>query len=140
MAKKHEDKNNTENADALKALETAQGPETLGTADKPKATEPTNGNPPPAASSQQAKPKKKRPKKNKKKFDVVDAWEKYFGVGEGGLKDWQRLCDDLGLQGDLSSKKKCKKVCPTGHIPHKKSKSLTSEPTLGHGACLDKYP
>jgi hypothetical protein len=43
------------------------------------------------------------------RFDVVKAWKEYFG--EGNLDDWARFCRDLGLEGDFSSKTKCKKVC-----------------------------
>jgi len=42
-------------------------------------------------------------------FNVVETWRKYWG--QGLLADWQRLCRDLGVAGDLSSKKKCKAVC-----------------------------
>lgn len=49
--------------------------------------------------------------KPKARFDVVKAWNDYFG--EGNLDDWARFCRDLGLEGDFSSKKKCKKVCQT---------------------------
>jgi hypothetical protein len=36
------------------------------------------------------------------------AWDGYFGGGE--LEDWQRLVHDLGIEGDFSSKTKCRKV------------------------------
>ena len=42
-------------------------------------------------------------------FDVVEAWRKYWGHGR--LSDWQRLCRDLGVLGDMSSEEKCKEVC-----------------------------
>lgn len=50
--------------------------------------------------------------KTKERFDVVKAWKAYFREGE--LSDWARFCIDLGLEGDFSSKRKCKKVhvCP----------------------------
>lgn len=47
-------------------------------------------------------------KKKKSSAFLAHAWNDYFGAGE--LKDWQRLCRDLGLRGDLSSKNKCRKV------------------------------
>ncbi|KAJ9164866.1 hypothetical protein NKR19_g940 [Coniochaeta hoffmannii] len=47
-------------------------------------------------------------KPNSANFNVVDAWDDYFG--EGTLDDWARLCRDLGLEGDFSSKNKCKKA------------------------------
>lgn len=59
------------------------------------------------ATEQASKLKPKR--KKKKKFNVVQAWQTYWGKGE--LTDWQRLCGDLGADGDLSSKDKCKEVC-----------------------------
>lgn len=42
------------------------------------------------------------------KTSVVAAWMNYFGRGE--LADWQRLCHDVGLPGNLSSKTKCREV------------------------------
>lgn len=44
----------------------------------------------------------------------VKLWGDYFGPGD--LKDWQRLCHDLGVSGDLASKNKCKKVCRVAHL------------------------
>lgn len=43
------------------------------------------------------------------RHDVVMRWKNYFGAGH--LDDWQRLCSDLGLTGDLPSKNKCRQVC-----------------------------
>lgn len=42
------------------------------------------------------------------RVNIVQAWDDYFG--QGTLEDWARLCRDLGLEGDFSSKTKCKKV------------------------------
>ena len=53
-------------------------------------------------------------KPNSANFNVVDAWDDYFG--EGTLDDWARLCRDLGLEGDFSSKNKCKKVYLPFHL------------------------
>ncbi|RKU46056.1 hypothetical protein DL546_002881 [Coniochaeta pulveracea] len=36
------------------------------------------------------------------------AWDDYFGGGE--LADWQRLLHDLGIEGDFTSKRQCKKA------------------------------
>lgn len=43
-----------------------------------------------------------------KKVDVREQWDAYFGPGD--LEDFQRLCEDLQIEGDLSSKTKCRKV------------------------------
>jgi hypothetical protein len=50
-----------------------------------------------------------KPKPKPAKINIVEAWDDYFG--EGTLDDWARFCRDLGLEGDFSSKTKCKKVC-----------------------------
>lgn len=42
------------------------------------------------------------------RIQFAQIWHDYFGAGN--LEDWQRLCHDLGITGDLSSKNKCKKV------------------------------
>ena len=39
---------------------------------------------------------------------VRERWDAYFGLGD--LEDFQRLCADLRIEGDLSSKKKCRNV------------------------------
>lgn len=44
----------------------------------------------------------------KDQLAIVQAWDDYFGAG--GLADWARLCQDLGLEGDFSTKGKCRKV------------------------------
>jgi hypothetical protein len=41
-------------------------------------------------------------------INVVKQWESY--IGRATLEDWQRLCHDVGLQGDFGSKIKCRKV------------------------------
>jgi hypothetical protein len=41
-------------------------------------------------------------------YHVVYQWNGYFR--KGTLDDWQRLCADLGLDDDLPSKRKCRKV------------------------------
>lgn len=41
-------------------------------------------------------------------FDVVEAWRNYFG--DGNIEDWIRMCHKLTLEGDLSTKYKCRKV------------------------------
>jgi len=51
---------------------------------------------------------KKKSKTVPYQSQVALFWDEYFGSGQ--LEDWQRLCLDLGLGGDLSSKKKCRKV------------------------------
>ncbi|KAB5580817.1 hypothetical protein GE09DRAFT_1183047 [Coniochaeta sp. 2T2.1] len=45
---------------------------------------------------------------SKPHFDVVAEWDAYFG--EGTTSDWARFCVDLGLEGDFTSKTKCKKA------------------------------
>jgi hypothetical protein len=52
---------------------------------------------------------KPRREAKKKRFNVVDAWQEYWG--QGVLTDWQRLCQDLGVHGDLTTKDKCREVC-----------------------------
>ncbi|EGO52179.1 hypothetical protein NEUTE1DRAFT_90197 [Neurospora tetrasperma FGSC 2508] len=49
--------------------------------------------------------KKKRPAPPQRQ-DVIVRWKNYFGAGD--LEDWQRLCQDLGLDGELGSKTKCR--------------------------------
>ncbi|KAH8905524.1 hypothetical protein BR93DRAFT_939489 [Coniochaeta sp. PMI_546] len=50
-------------------------------------------------------------KAKRERFDVVAAWKDYFG--DGDLEDWIRLCRHLTLEGDLSTKYKCKKALST---------------------------
>ncbi|KAL2259467.1 hypothetical protein VTK26DRAFT_6849 [Humicola hyalothermophila] len=45
---------------------------------------------------------------------IVREFEKYFGTGT--LEDWQRLCRDIGIGGDLSSITKCRKALRRVHI------------------------
>lgn len=52
--------------------------------------------------------KKKRPAPPQRQ-DVIVRWKNYFGAGD--LEDWQRLCQDLGLDGEFGSKTKCRTVC-----------------------------
>lgn len=42
--------------------------------------------------------------------NIREIWDAYFGRGE--LADFQRLCADLQVQGNLSSKTKCRNVGP----------------------------
>ncbi|GAB1310466.1 hypothetical protein MFIFM68171_00676 [Madurella fahalii] len=46
--------------------------------------------------------------KKKKIPAIVHQFDAYFGSGT--LEDWQRLCRDIGLDGDFSSIKKCRKA------------------------------
>ncbi|KAK2020335.1 hypothetical protein LZ32DRAFT_612643 [Colletotrichum eremochloae] len=55
-----------------------------------------------------AYPKPKEEKRAKIEADFFAKWDEYFGKRE--LADWQRLCRDLGLPGDLPSKTQCRKV------------------------------
>ncbi|KAL2023187.1 hypothetical protein VTK56DRAFT_3310 [Thermocarpiscus australiensis] len=48
------------------------------------------------------------PKKKKTTPAIVREFENYFGSGT--LEDWQRLCRDVGLGGDLGSITKCRKA------------------------------
>lgn len=45
--------------------------------------------------------------------NIVETWNEYFRKGE--LADYQRLCRDLGIDGDVSSKRKCRRVRPLLH-------------------------
>ncbi|EFQ26218.1 uncharacterized protein GLRG_01362 [Colletotrichum graminicola M1.001] len=62
----------------------------------------------PNAKDAAAAPKTKKEKQAKAEEDFFAKWSKYFGKRE--LADWQRLCLDLGLPGDLPSKTQCRKV------------------------------
>ncbi|KAK4240918.1 hypothetical protein C8A03DRAFT_12760 [Achaetomium macrosporum] len=50
----------------------------------------------------------------KKTRSIVQEFNDYFGTGT--LDDWQRLCRDVGLEGDLSSITKCRKALRTVHV------------------------
>ncbi|KAJ4173996.1 hypothetical protein NW754_012985 [Fusarium falciforme] len=54
------------------------------------------------------------PSKSKRKVWLVTQWKAY--IQKGTLEDFQRLCVDLGLSGDLGTKKKCRKVCQHASI------------------------
>jgi hypothetical protein len=41
---------------------------------------------------------------------IVREFNEYFGAGT--LADWQRLCQDVGLDGDYRSITQCRKVDP----------------------------
>jgi len=49
----------------------------------------------------------KKPKKNKR--NIADEFDRYFG-NASELENWQRLCRDVGVQGDLPSMKQCRLV------------------------------
>lgn len=49
-------------------------------------------------------------KKKKKTKSIVCRFDTYFG--SGALADWQRLCRDVGLEGEYSTKNQCTKVRP----------------------------
>jgi hypothetical protein len=46
--------------------------------------------------------------RKKKSRAVVEEFDNYFGTGT--LEDWQRLCLDIGLDGDYNSITQCRKV------------------------------
>ena len=46
--------------------------------------------------------------RKKKTPAIVREFDDYFGTGT--LEDWQRLCRDIGLSGELPSITKCRKV------------------------------
>ncbi|KAM6539340.1 hypothetical protein FALCPG4_001146 [Fusarium falciforme] len=48
------------------------------------------------------------PSKSKRKVWLVTQWKAY--IQKGTLEDFQRLCVDLGLSGNLGTKKKCRKA------------------------------
>ncbi|KAK3310037.1 uncharacterized protein B0T15DRAFT_386951 [Chaetomium strumarium] len=52
--------------------------------------------------------------KKKKGHSIVQEFNDYFGTGT--LDDWQRLCQDIGLEGDLSSITRCRKALRTVHV------------------------
>ncbi|KFH42995.1 hypothetical protein ACRE_062540 [Hapsidospora chrysogenum ATCC 11550] len=49
-----------------------------------------------------------------KNLTVRERWDVYFGPGE--LDDFQRLCADLRIEGDLSSKTKCRNALGKVHV------------------------
>jgi len=51
---------------------------------------------------------KSREQREKEEKEIVQAWKDYFGAGT--YEDWARLCRDLGLEGDLSTKFGCRMV------------------------------
>lgn len=56
--------------------------------------------------------------KNKANKLIADFNEE-FGTDAGNLPNWQALCRDVDLKGDLPSITKCKKVCIShGAHPH----------------------
>lgn len=58
--------------------------------------------------------KKSKSKNVKKLQGARERWDRYFGAGE--LVDFQRLCADLKIEGDLSSKNKCRKAGTPRHL------------------------
>ncbi|KAK1600288.1 uncharacterized protein LY79DRAFT_533151 [Colletotrichum navitas] len=61
-----------------------------------------------------AAPKTKKEERAKVKEDFLARWSEYFDKRE--LADWQRLCSDLGLPGDLPSKTQCRKALEKVHV------------------------
>ncbi|KAF6841139.1 hypothetical protein CPLU01_00700 [Colletotrichum plurivorum] len=59
---------------------------------------------------------KEETKKAKDVAKLIKDWNAYFGQGDGGLEDWQRLCHDLCLPDDLPSKTQCRKAIQTRHV------------------------
>ncbi|KAL2165125.1 hypothetical protein VTH06DRAFT_421 [Thermothelomyces fergusii] len=57
-------------------------------------------------------------KKKKQARNIVQEFEAYFGAGT--LQDWQRLCRDVGLGGDLPSITQCRKASPADEQALKK--------------------
>jgi hypothetical protein len=53
--------------------------------------------------------------KKTKDRNIVAEFDAYFGHAQS-LESWQRLCRDVGINEDLSSIKKCRKVPP--HFPN----------------------
>ena len=47
---------------------------------------------------------------NPRKRNIVKEFDSYFG-NTNDLANWQRLCYDLDIEGDLPSISKCRKVC-----------------------------
>ncbi|KAK4170241.1 hypothetical protein QBC43DRAFT_2438 [Cladorrhinum sp. PSN259] len=57
---------------------------------------------------------RKNKNKRAKQSAIVDQFNNYYG--SGSLEDWQRLCFDIGLEGDFSSKTKCRNAIRTVHV------------------------
>jgi hypothetical protein len=56
-------------------------------------------------------------KKNRR--NIAGEFDAYFGAGT--VQDWQRLCDDVGLNGNYASIKQCRNVCICTTTPIKSS-------------------
>ncbi|KAK2023592.1 hypothetical protein LX32DRAFT_656849 [Colletotrichum zoysiae] len=69
---------------------------------------------PAPAPASKTKAKTKKEKRAEAEEDFLAEWEQYLGKRE--LADWQRLCDDLGLPGNLPSKTQCRKALETVHV------------------------
>lgn len=63
------------------------------------------------------------------------AWDDYFGGGE--LADWQRLLHDLGIEGDFTSKRQCKKVGRSWQFTD--ATYTLTQPFTGNGRRLDQH-
>ena len=52
--------------------------------------------------------------KKKNRRNIVGEFNTYFGAGT--VQDWQRLCNDVGLDGHYTSITQCRKVCTTNPL------------------------
>lgn len=84
---------------------------------------------PPALSTPTPSPDSNNKKKKKTK-SIVCRFDTYFG--SGALADWQRLCRDVGLEGEYPSKNQCRKVSPTPSLFSPPMSSPSPPPASSH--------
>ncbi|KAL6919266.1 hypothetical protein ACHAPO_004378 [Fusarium lateritium] len=68
-----------------------------------------------------------------KRMSLLEQWNDYFQ--KGNLEDFQRLCVDLGLPGDLPSKTKCRQALKGVNVNIKQFLACDDKP---HGVTLFK--
>ncbi|KPA45297.1 hypothetical protein FLAG1_01792 [Fusarium langsethiae] len=61
-----------------------------------------------------------------RRMSLMEQWNEYFQ--KGTLEDFQRLCVDLGLPGDLPSKTKCRQALGGVHVNIKQSLACENKP------------
>ncbi|KAK3946611.1 hypothetical protein QBC32DRAFT_272052, partial [Pseudoneurospora amorphoporcata] len=55
-----------------------------------------------------------RKKKKKKQKEVVEKFNAF--IGERKLKDWKKLCDTIGLEGEFESIQSCREAIEAVHV------------------------
>lgn len=75
---------------------------------KTKKPAPPPPDPPTTPSTPTSTPANNDKKKKPGSPSIVRRFDTYFGAG--ALADWQRLCRDVGLEGEYPSKNQCRKV------------------------------